>query len=233
MPRSSRERATWRDLTRPGAAATGFLALGASLNILVAWACVIWSRGTITERPLKHWPAPTPEWPTVVPTPANPSVFVRFGVTESSVRAEPLWPVRRSHDALDDADESEWLVYQATLAAGLPWRSVRTVIHCTNRDSRTYPPLVPRCWFEGLPIPEWLPGRRQDYSIRALPIAPMPFGLASNTLVYATGLAAVFHGPRVLRQLLHRRKGCCRACGYDLTGNTTGVCPECGHGQGH
>jgi hypothetical protein len=22
--------------------------------------------------------------------------------------------------------------------------------------------------------------------------------------------------------------GCCRACGYDLTGNTSGRCPECG-----
>lgn len=29
----------------------------------------------------------------------------------------------------------------------------------------------------------------------------------------------------------HRRRmrvGCCEKCGYDLTGNTTGRCPECG-----
>ena len=26
----------------------------------------------------------------------------------------------------------------------------------------------------------------------------------------------------------HRRRGRCLSCGYDLTGNTTGVCPECG-----
>ena len=25
-----------------------------------------------------------------------------------------------------------------------------------------------------------------------------------------------------------RRRGCCIKCGYDLTGNTSGVCPECG-----
>ncbi len=24
------------------------------------------------------------------------------------------------------------------------------------------------------------------------------------------------------------RAGCCAKCGYDLTGNTTGICPECG-----
>ncbi len=28
------------------------------------------------------------------------------------------------------------------------------------------------------------------------------------------------------------RRGCCRGCGYDLTGNTTGVCPECGRTLG-
>lgn len=27
----------------------------------------------------------------------------------------------------------------------------------------------------------------------------------------------------------HRQKtGCCRHCGYNLTGNVSGVCPECG-----
>ena len=33
------------------------------------------------------------------------------------------------------------------------------------------------------------------------------------------------------RALVHRdrdRLGLCRACGYNLTGNTSGVCPECG-----
>ena len=29
-----------------------------------------------------------------------------------------------------------------------------------------------------------------------------------------------------------RQKGRCRTCGYDLTGNTSGVCPECGQAIG-
>jgi len=37
---------------------------------------------------------------------------------------------------------------------------------------------------------------------------------------------AFIRGP--LRRWRWRRKGCCRNCGYDLTGNTSGVCPECG-----
>lgn len=37
---------------------------------------------------------------------------------------------------------------------------------------------------------------------------------------------AFIRGP--LRRWRRRRKGLCLACGYDLTGNMSGVCPECG-----
>ena len=32
----------------------------------------------------------------------------------------------------------------------------------------------------------------------------------------------------VTRRRARRRAGCCLTCGYNLTGNTSGVCPECG-----
>ena len=35
-----------------------------------------------------------------------------------------------------------------------------------------------------------------------------------------------------LRRRSKRRPGLCRSCGYDLTGNLSGVCPECGGGSG-
>jgi hypothetical protein len=37
---------------------------------------------------------------------------------------------------------------------------------------------------------------------------------------------AFFRGP--LRRYRRRRKGLCVKCAYDLTGNVSGVCPECG-----
>lgn len=37
---------------------------------------------------------------------------------------------------------------------------------------------------------------------------------------------ALLRGP--IRRYLRRRGGYCATCGYDLTGNTSGVCPECG-----
>ncbi|HEY8748942.1 MAG TPA: hypothetical protein VIM11_13255 [Tepidisphaeraceae bacterium] len=36
---------------------------------------------------------------------------------------------------------------------------------------------------------------------------------------------------RVIRDTVHRRRsarGLCVSCSYDLTGNTSGTCPECG-----
>ena len=37
---------------------------------------------------------------------------------------------------------------------------------------------------------------------------------------------SLFRGP--VRRHRRRRRGLCLKCGYNLTGNTTGVCPECG-----
>ena len=39
-------------------------------------------------------------------------------------------------------------------------------------------------------------------------------------------LLAFLRGP--LRRYRRRRNGLCLKCGYDLTGNVSGVCPECG-----
>ena len=38
---------------------------------------------------------------------------------------------------------------------------------------------------------------------------------------------AFIRGP--LRRYRRRRKGLCMKCGYNLTGNTTGICSECGN----
>lgn len=35
-------------------------------------------------------------------------------------------------------------------------------------------------------------------------------------------------GHRVERYLWREFEGVCRSCGYELNGNTSGVCPECG-----
>ena len=61
-------------------------------------------------------------------------------------------------------------------------------------------------------------GRRFNWIAAA--IVNTAFGLVGMHLIYRE---------LVRDQLAHRNaRGLCLACGYDLTGNTSGVCPECG-----
>jgi len=46
-----------------------------------------------------------------------------------------------------------------------------------------------------------------------------------SLLLLAYPTVACIRGP--LRRRHRRKRGLCPSCGYDLTGNTTGVCPEC------
>jgi hypothetical protein len=38
-------------------------------------------------------------------------------------------------------------------------------------------------------------------------------------------------GARLFRRFHHTPQHCCQACGYSLTGNVSGLCPECGQGM--
>ncbi len=46
-------------------------------------------------------------------------------------------------------------------------------------------------------------------------------------LVYPT-IAFIRYIPHPLRRYRRRKRGLCVRCGYNLTGNVSGVCPECG-----
>jgi hypothetical protein len=51
---------------------------------------------------------------------------------------------------------------------------------------------------------------------------------ATNAAAGAAGLWWLWRGVARERQQLRARQGLCSLCGYDLTGNVSGVCPECG-----
>jgi hypothetical protein len=55
------------------------------------------------------------------------------------------------------------------------------------------------------------------------------FGVAAGSAAIHAGLALVVHS-HVRRQLLLTQPGCCSSCGYQLEGNRSDVCPECGKG---
>ncbi len=49
---------------------------------------------------------------------------------------------------------------------------------------------------------------------------------ASTVGLILMGMAPLVSGPMI--RWRRKRKGCCLECGYNLTGNKTGRCPECG-----
>ncbi len=51
-------------------------------------------------------------------------------------------------------------------------------------------------------------------------------GFAINTLGYAVAASLLLFGPRLLRNLMRRRRGQCTSCGYPFGGSR--VCSECG-----
>lgn len=67
---------------------------------------------------------------------------------------------------------------------------------------------------------EYLNGSGAAWWIVGLPLW-LPFSLLT---VYPT--IAFVRGP--LRRWRRRQKGLCLRCGYNLTGNVSGICPECG-----
>ncbi len=63
---------------------------------------------------------------------------------------------------------------------------------------------------------------------RLLPLTPQPTGFAINTAFYAAILWLVTLGPFTARRMIRRTRGHCIKCGYDLRGDFSAGCPECG-----
>jgi hypothetical protein len=66
------------------------------------------------------------------------------------------------------------------------------------------------------------------YDPRALPLTPIWSGLFMDAALLTLAWSAMLDGAPATRRWLRRRRGLCPSCAYDLTGNTSGACPECG-----
>jgi hypothetical protein len=71
--------------------------------------------------------------------------------------------------------------------------------------------------------PEWVTSAKEDTGYILDPAR-----LALEAAFYSALLWLVLCGPGVLRWWRRRRRGRCVQCGYNLTGNISGRCPECG-----
>lgn len=71
----------------------------------------------------------------------------------------------------------------------------------------------------------------EDWLRAHLTLAFYGFVLVGFTVVTVAGVRAVRQFHRNLRRI-RLAQGICHMCGYNLTGNVSGVCPECGEPVG-
>ena len=103
-----------------------------------------------------------------------------------------------------------------------------SIVYNVYRLSHTHP-VVPKTRM-------WIVSMRYGFGFSTLPMGDtgvehryigvgLPFWIPTVlTAVYPT--VHFVRGP--LRRWRRRKAGQCVGCGYDLTGNVSGVCPECG-----
>lgn len=109
---------------------------------------------------------------------------------------------------------------------GWPWRAFQTGVHHTDSPGRTTTPMVSLTG--GLTL--WTNGGQEHLDRFALPLFPLWPGFFLNTLVFAAGLAVLWHVPVSVRRMSRRRAGRCLGCGYNIDRLET--CPECGRPGG-
>ena len=96
------------------------------------------------------------------------------------------------------------------------------IVSLVSAGSGTFAALIPGVQNVQLRNTYWLP--TVDWFQGAIYLT-LPFWIATAALsAYPT--IAFIRGP--LRRWRRRKRGECVNCGYNLTGNVTGVCSECG-----
>ena len=215
-----------------------FLILGAIVNVVVAWGCAAFLNLMASESSLLTWTLSE-----------NEGWYIRQwkqpgGVFYSSMRCTLLTtsnspPPRGPHPIDVIPKQGEFHILHAKYARG------ERKIEARGVSFRGWPMLSMWCEYPeharariveisggiGLPLmeggfTEYYPGFRSTWP-KALPLRILWQGFALNTLFYAALLWIPFALIQLRRYIRHRRGHCIR-CGYDLRGELSSGCPECG-----
>ena len=220
-----------------------FLAAGAIVSVLVAWACACLSPHESDQHfrmsAIQHeWTAPKPRWWPEWDASDPRRAFADDGFAEDraygfGIRCvdwippgpEPLDPEIYGTAIISMIDEAT----ATETSAGWPLYCLRgQQLHAhVNPD-----PTVRGWWAKnGILLDRRARHRDANWGKIILPLEPIWTGLAVDAIVYGALLWLVTLGPRTMRRLVRRARGRCVRCGYRLTGLTADRCPECGGGS--
>lgn len=194
--------------------------IGLVTTLLTAWLCQFIPSSTYDATPL----APG-EWPFAVPAdwPAKPD----SSMGDASVGRHSIV---RSHNldqygATRRSDPTVVMHMTVERRYGLPMRAMRR-LDGTKFRLKVTTPVTPSFIEAGLLMPRALQNGFADRE--RLAIQPIPIGFACNVVFYTTTSLLVAAAASRWQISRRRRAGRCVSCGYDLTGNAEGLCPECG-----
>ncbi len=133
------------------------------------------------------------------------------------------WCIVLTASAIDPIRTSKWKIPTVLNK----WVDVRVQRGCVviTRESTSTPRTAQADFFGDLlrPTPRQWAGISWSRNRVDLPLWT---SLLMLILLGAYPITTFVRGP--LRRHKRRREGCCVKCGYDHTGNVSGVCPECG-----
>jgi len=115
------------------------------------------------------------------------------------------------------------------LGYGWPWRAMRVTMEQLPPAVRGTPAILDHRIIEGILLKK---NTTNAYSPVVIPTRILWLGFIGNTALAAVVLITAGAAFKTYRTSRRRRKGRCLACGYDLSGQTTPGCPECGAERG-
>ena len=202
-------------MKRAAAAIVLLLLIGAVTNVAVAWACALCSQRQVRGTAIYSWDS-----------------------TWSSVPAEvrnlvpPAWLINKSRDPWSGITQT----YEEDYGLGVATQTidVNDIIPGSDKPGPDRQMVVVRSGFPFASMAgvQYVPhaALRSPGQTDQLPLKPIPVGFGVNSVLYAVIAYGVLRGAYAARRRLVCHPGHCHGCNYDLTGNTTGVCPECGKG---
>jgi len=120
-----------------------------------------------------------------------------------------MWQVAYEHERFHLDCESGHI---ALVLPGLPGHSDPKGVYIRRCDYGTKANFVGQLTF----VPIFIVRHRPQFTVYSLPVMWPLLTIGIPSLILA------------FRRSIYHRKGHCVNCCYDLTGNVTGICPECG-----
>ena len=200
-----------------------FVVLGAILNLLIAWGCATW---------------PTPPLFDALLTADYRRARWQAEERRPDLKADRLWIDRAYRGrgfhllVVQEGPPGAELIH--IHRAGWPLASMEGREHNPLRPGTA--PIRTPSYLAALPLPTdgtlLVPlvggGVTTSPYVRVLPLLPIWPGFALNTLAYALAAMIVAGLWWLVRRSLRKMRGRCLACAYDLRGDYSTGCPECG-----